>query len=278
MIDLHTHSNASDGELTPSALISLAAEKNISHIALTDHDTISGLNEAIKKADKNNITLIPGVEIEVNFEPGEFHLLGLGIWDYNNGILDNFLKEIRNRRKNRNNDMITKMRDDGLKISLKKLEKYSKGEVTGRLHFAMWLIDNGYSKSVPECFAKFIGPDGPYYIPKHRPEVKEAIEVIHASGGKAVIAHPLSLWITMTRFKKYITGWKENGLDGIEAYHSGASLREAARFAEIAKENNMIITGGSDFHGNGRPDRQLGISSGGRKLENMEMVYPLLEK
>ena len=267
MIDLHTHSDASDGELTPANLISHAADSGITIIALTDHDTLSGLQEAEQAAISKGIRFIPGVETEVEFEPGEFHLLGLDMKQYPSGPLEDFLEEIRRRRINRNREMISLMNAEGLNITLSELDELSGGEVTGRMHFARWLIDNNMAKDVPDCFERWLGPNCPFYVPKSLPKLDEAIGAIHAAGGKAVIAHPMSLWISWGRLEKYIPEWKEIGLEGIEAMHSGASKRESMRLKELAARNGMFITGGSDFHGSGRPDRRLGFGSAGRPLE-----------
>jgi len=258
MIDLHSHSNASDGELSPSELLKLADESGITALALTDHDTMSGLSEAEITAKKLGIRFISGVETEVNFEPGEFHLLGLDMKRYPDGPLEDFLEEIRRRRVSRNQEMIDLMRAEGLEITLEELDIIAGGEITGRMHFARWLIDRGDAKNIPDCFEKWLGPGCPFYVPKHRPVLEDAIKAIHDSGGKAVIAHPMSLWISWGRLGAYMPEWKEQGLDGIEARHSGASRREAVRLQELADKNGMFITGGSDFHGSGRPDRRLG--------------------
>jgi len=268
MIDLHTHSTASDGDLSPSDLVALAAESGITTLALTDHDTMSGLYDAEKAAKALEIRFIPGVETEVQFEPGEFHLLGLNMSRYPDGPLNVFLEEIRRRRRERNREMISLMNNEGLEITLENLDRIAGGEITGRMHFARWLIDHEKAKNIPDCFERWLGPGCPFYVPKHRPLLEDALTAIHASGGKAVIAHPMSLWISWGRLGRYISEWKELGLDGIEALHSGASKREAVRLKDLASENDMFITGGSDFHGSGRPDRRLGYGPSGNPLDD----------
>lgn len=273
MIDLHTHTDASDGELTPSQLIDLASSSGITALAVTDHDTISGLSEAAEKAEETGIRLIPGVETEVEFEPGEFHILGLGMDLSHVRPLEVFLEEIRRRRISRNSEMISLMNGEGLEITLEELDGIAGGEVTGRMHFARWLIDRGKAKNIPDCFERWLGPGCPFYVPKNRPTLAEALDAIHSARGKAVLAHPLSLWISWGRMSKYLPEWKEAGLDGIEARHSGASKREASRYEELAVQNNLFITGGSDFHGTGRPDRQLGLGAAGVPLDE-KLLYP----
>lgn len=276
MIDLHTHSNVSDGELSPTALLELAKNSGITALALTDHDTLAGLEEAEKIAKLLEIRFIPGVESEVEFEPGDFHILGLGIKQYPDGPLGDFLEEIRRRRNSRNSRMVHLMNADGLNVTLNELNSLAGGEVLGRMHFASWLIAKGMAKNVPDCFEKWLRPGCPYNVPKISPKLEEFVEVIRKAGGKAIIAHPLSLWISWSRFEKYAPLWKEIGIDGIEALHSGASRSGAAKLAELAKKNDMLITGGSDFHGSGRPDRRLGYGAAGISL-NEELLLPFDE-
>ncbi len=268
MVDLHSHSDASDGDLTPAALVDFAAETGLTALALTDHDTTAGLAEASKRAGEVGIRFINGVETEVDFRPGEFHLLGLGLKNPETGKLPEFLEEIRQRRVNRNLTMIGLMQEAGLDISMDILGEIAGGEVIGRLHVAKWLIRNEHGKNVPDVFERLIGPGCPFYVPKHRPALEEALEAIHDAGGKAVLAHPLSLWLSWGKLTRYLEEWKDMGLDGVEALHSGASKREASRLTELAAANGMIVTGGSDFHGTGRPDRKLGRGAAGMKLDD----------
>jgi len=272
MIDLHTHSNVSDGELSPSALLELAKNSGITALALTDHDALAGLAEAEEIAKSLEIRFIPGVESEVEFEPGDFHILGLGIKQYPDGPLGKFLERIRRRRNSRNKKMVHLMNADGLDVSLSELNNLAGGEVLGRMHFASWLIAQGKAKNVQDCFKKWLGPGCPYNAPKNSPKLEETVEAIRQAGGKAIIAHPLSLWISWSRLEKNLSLWKEIGIDGIEALHSGASKREAARLTELAKKNDMLITGGSDFHGSRRPDRRLGYGAAGISL-NEELLF-----
>ena len=267
MVDLHTHSDASDGDLSPDALVDAAASCGITAMALTDHDTMAGLAAAERRSEERGIRFIPGVETEVEFAPGEFHLLGLGMRTYPDGPLEVFLEEIRRRRLERNEEMVALMQADGLPMDLGSLEALAGGDVVGRMHFARWLIDAGKARNVPDAFDRWLGSGKPYHVPKKRPKLEEALAAIAAAGGKSVAAHPLSLWISWGRLGKYLPEWKEMGLDGVEALHSGASKREAARLKEMAAAEGLFITGGSDFHGNGRPDRKLGFGAAGAALD-----------
>ncbi len=275
MIDLHTHSDASDGELSPTALVEMAAREGLTALALTDHDTITPLEEAAAAAHANNIRFIPGVEIEVAFKPGEFHLLGLDLQHWNDELAI-FLEDIRRRRVIRNTEIVKLMNEAGFSVTLGELENRAGGDVMGRMHIAQWLVEEKHARNVPDAFEKFLAPGRPFYTPKTLPTLEEALGVICRSGGKSVIAHPLSLWISWGRMATFVPQWQEMGLNGIEAYHSGASLREASRFEELAHRNGMFVTGGSDFHGTGRPDRRLGYGAGGKRLkESMLDVFGL---
>ncbi len=266
MVDLHSHSTASDGELSPTRLIALAKETGLSALALTDHDTTAGLEEASRAAETQNIRLIPGVEIEVGFKPGEFHLLGLGLKRYREGALANFLEDIRRRRIERNRQMLSLMQSDGIPITLGQLEEMAQGEIIGRVHMARCLIEMKQADNIPDAFNRLIGQGCPYYVPKNQPSLEKAISAIHAAGGKTVVAHPLSLWLSWGKLSRTLDEWKELGLDGVEALHSGNSGKTARRLTELAEKKGLFITGGSDFHGTGRPDRKLGYGSEGRPL------------
>jgi len=276
MIDLHTHSNESDGELSPTALLELAKSSGVTALALTDHDTLAGLAEAEKAAKHLNIRFVPGVEIEVDFEPGNLHILGLDIKQYPRGPLGSFLEEIREWRNTRNEKMVRLMNADGLNVTLDELNELAGGEVLGRMHFASWLIAREKAKNVPDCFEKWLGTDCPYNVREQRPKLERTAEVIHQAGGKVIIAHPLSLWVSWSCFEEHAPLWKETGIDGIEALHSGASKKAAIKLTELARKNNMLITGGSDFHGSCRPDRRLGYGAAGISLSE-ELLLPFDE-
>ncbi len=268
MVDLHTHSTESDGELSPSELIDLADETGLSAIALTDHDTIAGINEAQVRSDMKGIRFIPGVEINVQFELGECHLLGLNLKKDKIVHIEKFLMEIRRHRVTRNQKMIQCMQNDDLDISLDALYSQFHGDVIGRLHFARWLIAAGKARDVPDAFRKWLGVGRPYYVRNSLPSMAESVQVIHQSGGQAVVAHPKSLWISWGRLNMQLAEWKSMGLDGIEALHSGNSKNDVKRLLELAQTHDLFITGGSDFHGTSRPDRVLGHGPQGMCLDD----------
>ena len=258
MVDLHTHSSESDGELTPSELIDHAVAIGLKAIALTDHDTVSGIGQAATRAKQKGIRFIPGVEFDVDFEPGEFHLLGLGLSLDKLNLMDSFCMNIRRHRAERNRKMIRIMQDAGLDISMDRLASIAGGDVIGRPHFAQWLLGAGLVNDLSLAFEKWLGTDCPFHVKKILPTPKETIEAVHKSGGKAVLAHPQTLRISWRRFEQYLIEWKSLGLDGIEVFHSEASRDSVRLLTELTLKHKLIATGGSDFHGVHRPDRVLG--------------------
>jgi len=266
MIDLHSHSTASDGTYSPRELISLAREKGISALALTDHDTLDGLEEAQSAANDMGIRFIPGIELEIQHHPGEFHLLGLGIKNWSQSSLDRFLKEVRRNRNNRNNLMLDLIRRDGIDITDKDLKNAAGGRIIARPHFAKVLVEKKVAKNIKHAFDKYLGVGQKFYLPKEVMNLEKGIELIHDAGGFAVIAHPLSLYLSWGKFPERLREWKLLGLDGIEAWHSGATINQALRFEKLARDSKLFVTGGSDFHGSNRKDRSLGHGSGNKPI------------
>ncbi|MDC7233822.1 MAG: PHP domain-containing protein [Spirochaetales bacterium] len=275
MIDLHTHSTASDGTCTPAELIREAREAGLRAIALTDHDTLDGLDEAAASASEAGIIFIPGIELEIKHHPGEFHLLGLGLEDWHNSSLALFLDEIREHRNNRNEQMVELIRQDGIDISHRDLEKAAGGRIIARPHFARVLVEKKVAKNIKHAFDRFLGVGQKFYLPKEVIELEKGIQLIHEAGGKAVIAHPLSLYLSWGKMPERFREWKELGLDGIEARHSGANKNQMARFEALAEELGLIISGGSDYHGKNRRDRALGKGGGFQHIPD-ELLSPFL--
>jgi predicted metal-dependent phosphoesterase TrpH len=192
MIDLHTHSNKSDGTDNPGDLIKLAKSEGLKAIALTDHDTLEGLEEARISAIEEGIIFIPGVEISTQFPGGELHILGLNISD-TNGALNNAVKNLKEKRHQRNKKMVKKMRDSGINVSYDDILQIAGGDAIGRPHFARFLLNTGVISSIKEAFQLYLGDGKKFYEPRELMKDEEAISLIHQAGGKAVIAHPGSL-------------------------------------------------------------------------------------
>ena len=207
MIDLHSHSTASDGTSTPRDLLFEARDAGLTALALTDHDTLDGLAEASDTAEELGIRFIPGIELEIEHRPGEFHLLGLGLkdWEYSN--LSKFLREIRHNRNERNAQMVELIQNDGIDISEDDLKQAAGGRIIARPHFARVLVEKKVAKSIKHAFDRFLAAGQKFYIPKKVITLEEGITLIHQAGGKAVIAHPLSLYLS---WGNYLFVW-QNG-------------------------------------------------------------------
>ncbi len=267
MIDLHAHSTHSDGSLTPRELIDFARSQGLTALALTDHDITSGLEEASNQADISGIRFVPGVELEINTDQGEFHLLGLDLKG-NRHPLEEKLVEVRDHRARRNERIIRKMQADGLSVTEADIVALTQGQVISRLHFASYLVNIGRAVSINDAFSRWLGQGMPYFDPKKAFDLAEAVGLIHAAGGKAVIAHPFSLGLSWERLTDMLATWQKAGLDGIEAWHSDYALEDCLKLAEFGREKGFGLTAGSDFHGQSWPSRRLGHSAGGIEIKD----------
>jgi predicted metal-dependent phosphoesterase TrpH len=286
MVDLHTHSTASDGSLSPEALIREAARLKISAIALTDHDSIKGLAYARNEAKRWGIRFIPGIEIEINYSGrGQFHLLGLGIARPSAAFMA-AVEKLSRLREERNLEILGRMRGMGIEAGMGELEEMARGPggegdpapSVGRPHFASLLIKRGIVKNQEQAFARYLGMGKPLYVPKPGLDFEQAQALIRESAGLPVLAHPLSLYLSWNRLPAFLEELKDQGLAGIEAWHPAAKDRECRRLEAMARDLGLHITAGSDFHGAVRPDRRLGHSCGGRKIDDavLEAIPELL--
>lgn len=262
MIDLHTHSTASDGDLSPRELILLAVKRNLKAIAVTDHDTLSGLDEAELTAEETGIRFIPGIELEAPFSFGEFHILGLNL--VNRAKIEDRIEALKLKRKNRNLSILRKMNDSGIEAKYEDIGKYAKGLI-GRPHFAKYLIERGIVSSLQEAFDRFLGKGQPFYIPKDTLPIDEIVDIIKEGGGRAVIAHPQSLRLSLEELAALLPAWKEMGIDGLEAFHPRAKPSYCKKLEKLARLKGFFITAGSDFHGFSRPERRLGKTTSKQK-------------
>lgn len=267
MVDLHSHSTASDGRLSPTDLVALAATRRLAALALTDHDTVAGLTEAQTACQGQNIRFVPGIEIEVEVEAGEFHLLGLGLTQWQSGWVDG-IAELQSMREDRNRKIFAKMTEAGIKGDFEEVRELAEGGQVGRPHFARFLVNRGKVRTIQDAFTHFLGRGQLFYERKAALPVDRAIALVHAGGGKAVVAHPMSLQMNWVEMEEAFGRWKDVGLDGIEAWHPGAEPRQCRRLEGLAVRWGLHITAGSDYHGDNRPDRKLGLTSGGRPIDD----------
>lgn len=257
VIDLHTHTNFSDGTDTPTELINKALAAGITTIGLTDHDSIGGWQEATN-ALRGGISLVPGAEISCQTTDGiSVHILGL-LFDSNNSQLMNTLEKTRENRHGRMEKIIARINEAGIDISMADvLEQLSDGATLGRPHLADALVKKGVVASRDEAFSQMLHNNSKYYVSHYSPSPEDAIKLIKAAGGVSVIAHPMASHrgriISLSTFGSLITA----GLDGIEVDHRDHSPDEKAQLITLAKESNLVMTGASDYHGNGKLN-QLG--------------------
>jgi predicted metal-dependent phosphoesterase TrpH len=275
MIDLHTHSNASDGDYSPAQLMREAEKRGITAIALTDHDTLDGLESAKNEAQAAGIRFIPGVEINISWAAeggapglgpgGEFHLLGLGICSPSPAFLA-AIGDLSRRRETRNREILDRMHELSIDATWEEILALSGGHSVGRPHFASLLVKRKIVKNREQAFARYLKAGMPLYVPKAGLAFAEAAALIRESGGIPVLAHPMSLYVAWGRLPDLVKALKDGGLMGIEAWHPTAKARACRRLEELGKALGLYITEGSDFHGTIRPDRKLGCSNHGREI------------
>lgn len=270
-IDLHVHSTASDGTLTPAQLVEEAKKKGLLAFALTDHDTVDGIAEARDAAKKASVELIPGVELSTEYDGKEIHMVGLFLDETNEELL-NHLTHFRDNRDNRNLKMYQLLRERGFDITEEALREMFPDAVLTRAHVARFLLDKGYIKSISEAFEKYIGDDCPCNVPREKISPQEAIALIHHAGGKAVLAHPVLYHMSDGQLRKLIADCADCGLEGIEALYSTYKPEDERYIRRLAAEFNLKLSGGSDFHGSNKPHIQLGSGTG-----NLSVPYSFLE-
>lgn len=271
LIDLHTHSTASDGSMKPKDLVRYASDKGLKAIALTDHDTVEGIASAVEEGKKTGFEVIPGVEISADFN-GEMHILGFYI-DFERPELDNTLEMLKDFREKRNPEIVKKLNKLGMDITMVEVEQEVGGEVTGRVHIARVLKKKGYVKSIDDAFAKLLAAGRPAYTSREKLSPQEAISTITGAGGVAVLAHPVFLGIDYRKLDVLLGELKEMGLKGVEAYYSNHTKNDTGKILRLALKHGLLVTGGSDFHGANKPEIEIGIGKGNLKIE-----YDLLEK
>jgi predicted metal-dependent phosphoesterase TrpH len=264
-VDLHCHSTASDGTLSPSDVVQLAARNGLSAIALTDHDTIGGVAEAASEAKKVGVDFLPGIEISAEYpSPGTMHILGYGI-DPQSSTLKDLTTQLISGRDNRNPRIVAKLNELGVTVSMAEWEAEAKGAVLGRPQLAAILHRKGYVSSIKQAFDKYLGQGAPGYFDKERLTPRRAFEMIRESGGLPVLAHPTQLRTENdAQLERVIKDLLDLGLAGIEVIHSDHDAGWVEKCTKFADRYNLLKTGGSDFHGSNKKDIDLGTANGRR--------------
>lgn len=282
--DLHVHSNRSDGSLTPSQLVELAVEKGLSAFALTDHDTIDGLDEAISYAQSLNaahgyplIRVIPGIEFSTEYQGRDIHILGLDI-DHHQESFCQRIQAFVDSRILRNQKMCRNLEEAGVDISYEKLIQAFPGSVITRGHYARYLLEHAYVKSMPEAFERYVGDRCPYFVPREKVTPAQAVELILEARGLPILAHPTLYHMGKDALQRLVSTLKEAGLVGIEAVYSTYSQGEERLMRQLASRNGLLISGGSDFHGKNKPGLELGDGYHGKLLIPYDIWERLEEK
>ncbi|MDD7402682.1 MAG: PHP domain-containing protein [Butyribacter sp.] len=273
-IDLHVHSAFSDGTFSPEEIIDLAIKKGLSAFALTDHDTVSGIDAALQYAQQINAPLqvIPGIEISAEHHKKEIHIVGL----YINHHDTHFIREIEvfaERRLHRNEEMAARFQKAGIPMTIEDLQEGNPDTIITRAHFARYLISHHVVKDAKEAFSDYLGEDSPFYVPRARIAATEAICLILQNGGIPVLAHPIHYHMTESDLRKMIAEFKENGLVGIEVKYSNHTTQDEVFVRRLSQEFQLLPSGGSDFHGGNKPDIDLGTGRG-----NLTIPYEYLEQ
>lgn len=277
-IDLHIHSTASDGTFTPAQLLAMAANLRLGAIAITDHDSIAGSREALLEGIPPELGFLTGVEISAEPPPsypgsGSIHILGYGI-RLDDPELNRALEKLQEARKNRNPEIIERLKKLGVAISMEEVEREAADGQAGRPHIAALLVKKGVAKSIDDAFDRFLSSGRPGYADKFRIECSHAITLINAAGGIPVLAHPCLLELeTEDQLEELLQEMTAMGLKGLEVYFTDHSPEQTRRFAELARRHELLMTGGTDFHGTTLPNVRMGIGKGG-----LHVPYALYER
>ncbi|HEY5038830.1 MAG TPA: PHP domain-containing protein [bacterium] len=255
--DLHMHTNHSDGTLNPTELAQLAKAQKVDAVALTDHDTVTGIGELVAETNRLGLEALAGVELSAQFHPGTLHILGYG-FDPQGSIREKLI-QFQKARAERNPQILKKLKEMGMPLTLEEVKSLSKakGQI-GRPHIARAMEAKSYVKNYEEAFDRYLTKGGPAYVPKASWSAKDCIDMIHESGGVAVVAHPVQMKLQGMDLRKKVEELGQMGIDGLEVIHPDHSPEDQAKFTALAEEFGLLTTGGSDFHGDHKPGIQLG--------------------
>lgn len=300
-VDLHVHSTKSDGTYTPQELVNYAMEKGLSAFSLTDHDTVDGIEEAmeyarelcllydikgsatnVKTSDCNGATsgamppmvpeVIPGIEFSTEYQGKDVHIVGLYI-DIHTPSFEQHLRDFVESRNVRNEKMCKSLQGIGMDITYEKLLERFPGAVITRAHYAKYMLEKGYIKSMAEAFERYIGDYSPHYIPREKVTPEQAISLILEAGGIPILAHPILYHLSDARLEELVVQLKAAGLIGIEAIYSTYAPAEERQIRRLAEKYNLLLSGGSDFHGSNKPGLDLAVGYG-----KLFVPYDILDK
>lgn len=266
-IDLHTHTCKSDGSYTPAELVDYAIEKELSAVAITDHDSIEGLDEALshakalKEKGLPSIEVVPGIEFSTKYGEQDVHVVGLYI-AYESPVFQDALARFVDSRINRNRKMCENLQGAGIDITYEKLLTRYPDSVITRAHYASYLLDEGYVKSRQDAFAMYLGDHTKYFVPREKVTPEQAVKLILHAGGIPILAHPPLYHMGNDRLDALTALLKAEGLMGIEAFYSTYSNQDIRDMQRLAAKYDLLLSGGSDFHGANKPGLDLGCGYG----------------
>ncbi len=272
-IDLHLHTTYSDGSHSPTEVIRFAHEVGVIALAITDHDIVDGIPEATEAGKQVGIEVIPGIELSSRFDGRETHILGY-FFDWQDTTLQTRLTHQQTSRHERNPRVVEKLNQLGLELSYEDVKAKAGGGSVGRPHIANVLVDKGYVNSTKEAFDRYLAEGGPAYVVRELPDSSEAIAWIREAGGVPVLAHPHWTKRKGQELQVMCSTLKEAGLMGIEVFYGTHTKRQTSEYLELARKLDLLMTGGSDFHGAAKPDIQVGRGRGDLKVTD-KLLEPL---
>jgi predicted metal-dependent phosphoesterase TrpH len=274
-IDLHLHSTESDGDLRPAAIARLLVAKGIQYAALTDHDTVAGVPEFLAEASNLGLKAVPGVEFSADSQR-ILHILGLG-FDPTSPALATFNLDMIARRRRRNEEMAELLRGLGVQITVEEVEAVAGGQIAARPHFALVLMRKKYAANLQDAFQRYIGDHAPAFVRRGRPPVGDIINIIKGAGGVAIVAHPVLMASGWDMLVYELDKLIELGLDGLEAAHCDIANGTHRKLLDLAKSRKLLVSVGSDFHGDIKPQVKVGRGYH-HKVLPLEPAIPLLER
>jgi hypothetical protein len=273
-VDLHLHSNISDGADTPERVIELAVQANLTHAALMDHDTLGGVDRARRAADDLGIGFIPGIELSVDHHDTKIHML-VYFLEPGEGPLQSHLADLREGRRERNEQIVANLNDLGYEITIEDVARQAAGPSIGRPHIADALVHKGYISSRDEAFADLLHDGGAAYVERSRLSARDAIRLARASGAVPVIAHPTTMGLTRDGYARTFRELTDIGLGGIEAHHPMHDMELRAHITELCAQLGIAATGGSDYHGATKRSYRVGVGGGDLRVPEsaVEQLY-----
>lgn len=260
-VDLHVHSTCSDGTYTPSELVNYGLEKNLVAFALTDHDTVNGIDEALNAAKGKNIEVVPGIEYSTNYHNKDVHIVGLFI-DYKSLDFNKSLDQFMQTRIDRNIKLCANLVEAGIDISMEALDEMFPNTIITRAHYAKYLLTKGFVKSKDEAFDRYLGDHTKYFVPRCNITPQDVIEVTKKAGGIPILAHPTLYGFGKDTLDKLVSDLKDVGLMGMEGIYCTYTATEEREMKALAKKYDLLVSGGSDFHGGNKPGLDLGTGYG----------------